>query len=566
MEHFKIGMGDFLKNAGLVGMQYMLEKAGARNDRDYGIEDQGIWLRPEFALEADWTDMYFKAFIEYFGPNTVYQAVLDKISECLEKLKCGNWSFSKDEKETLKFLNEKILSSSYQSGFANIQQKIEHPDVYLQLKEHKLNAKMTQEDLSKRLEELRDFITQPLCKETFTMKSIIYNYINRFWDGKCFLNQTNAKKDMKELFEKDFSVPMRDYWKKEHKKPKDICIDCGEPLDAKEKVSIAFMNDMGDDLSRKRSAFWNCKVDAYLCPTCAFVYALSPLGFQLIGNKFLFINTNESMQELISQNRKKSNGLMESQKQKDEKYPAWFSRIMTIVLYKKVKELSNIQVILRGRNVEEGYRFSIINKEILELIDHPKIKEYLELLGKHPVLKIGNEYLNIYELVVLNILQYRSQYTLINRLLKASLEYEGAMWFAYAVYYIQVQVSNKMRNGAKIGGKRIMNVFYMRDKGYELRKALLASKGTNSDDSLRGTVYQLTNALSVRNTEKFLEIVLRLYSSNKTPMPDGFVQMLSSKDIFMEYGYAFVLGLRGSHKDNQPENNLKDEEGEGKVS
>ena len=33
------------------------------------------------------------------------------------------------------------------------------------------------------------------------MKSVVYNYINRFWDGKSFLLRSNAKKDMREQFE-----------------------------------------------------------------------------------------------------------------------------------------------------------------------------------------------------------------------------------------------------------------------------------------------------------------------------------------------------------------------------
>ena len=52
------------------------------------------------------------------------------------------------------------------------------------------------------------------------------------------------------------------------------------------------MNEVGDDFTRKRSAFWDCKVDAFLCPGCTFVYALSPLGFRLFVNKFVFMNIN----------------------------------------------------------------------------------------------------------------------------------------------------------------------------------------------------------------------------------------------------------------------------------
>ena len=136
------------------------------------------------------------------------------------------------------------------------------------------------------------------------MKSVVYTYINRFWDGKCFLLRANAKKDMRELFEAEFSEPMRNYWKEENQKGKDLCIDCAAPMGTKEKVSIAFMKEVADDLTRKKSAFWNCKVDAFLCPVCAYIYALSPLGFRLFANKFVFINDNNSMKQLLDANSK----------------------------------------------------------------------------------------------------------------------------------------------------------------------------------------------------------------------------------------------------------------------
>lgn len=60
------------------------------------------------------------------------------------------------------------------------------------------------------------------------MKSVIYNYINRFWDGKCFLLRANARKNMRELFEQDFIEPFKAYVKKSHIKDKDMCIDCGK--------------------------------------------------------------------------------------------------------------------------------------------------------------------------------------------------------------------------------------------------------------------------------------------------------------------------------------------------
>lgn len=554
MEKFKIASGDFLKNAGIVGMMYMLDLSDAQQGEDYGIEENGhfLWIRKEFAVSADWTDMYFKAFVKYLGPFTVYQTVSEKIQVNLEKIQNNVWNAQKAEKDDLKFINEKLLLPSYQAGFLNIKASIQNPEVYERLKKEKLSDKMNLEELEMRLKELQTFLRQPLCRETFCMKSIVYDYIYCFWDKKSFLKKENAKLDMRLVFEQEFSEPLRKYWGRSHEKDKAFCIDCdGAMNDAtkgamKEKVSIAFMNDMADDLGRKKSAFWQCKVDAFLCPVCAFLYASSPLGFQLIGNKFVFINTNESVSALRESNLKNnSTGLM-AEKEADETYTTWFARIMNLVLNEKTKELSNIQIILRGTKAEDHYILQIIHKDILNVLKDEKVRGYLKRLAQHPFVKIGNT--NVYDNVILNILQYHHQYALLNRLLKASLESEGIVGTAYIVYCIQLQ-SDIIKS--EKGGNVFMNRMIMRDSGYALRKALLESKGESTDECLRGTIYQLLNALSVRNDKKFIEIVMRIYCSSNLLMPDGFVQMLGNTELFQQYGYAFVLGLKGSRSEKK---------------
>lgn len=331
MDRFVITMGDFLKNAGIVGLQYMLDSAEAEKDIHYGYTEDGqaLWLDAEYALLADWTSMYFQAFIRYFGPLTAHQGILDRIERCLRKIEGGKWQPGKEEKEDIKYIYSKLLSNSYQAGFENIRDRIEKPEMYVNLKKTKFNERTGQDELKQRLMELKDFLEQPLCRETLSMKSIVYTYINRFWDGKCFLLRANAKKDMKELFETEFSIPLLNYWKGEHEKKKELCVDCGMPMNPKEKVSLAFLKDMADDLTRKRSAFWECRVDAFLCPVCAFVYALSPLGFQLYANKFVFIQNNEHIEALIRTNSKFSREAFVQAFVKEEtyeKYAGWLER------------------------------------------------------------------------------------------------------------------------------------------------------------------------------------------------------------------------------------------------
>lgn len=536
----------------------MLESAEAKENVDFGITEdgQGLWLDMNFALIADWTDMYFKACVQYFGPSTVYQGVLDRIERCLDKIQTGKWNPGKEEKEDLKFISDKLLSNSYQAGFENIKNGIDMPEVYQTLKKDKLNDKLETEKLEERLIELEKFLQYPKCRETFIMKSVVYTYINRFWSGKCFLLRANAKKDMRELFEKDFSEPFRKYLEADHKKAKDLCIDCGMPIGPKEKNSIAFMNEVGDDFTRKRSAFWDCKADAFLCPGCTFVYALSPLGFRLFANKFVFVNLNNNIRALLESNSKIDKDSANSEKAEGEKYSQWFAKTINILLKEKMQEISNIQVILRGIRAEDRYLLGIVHKSMLDIIKVSSVSKALQLLGKFPYVKIRNEFVNAHETAVINLLQYRNQYQLLNQLLKAAIEDDAFNFYANWIYEIQLQ-SEIIYFIEEEKRKEIAMYTSMKRSGSDLRKAIMVSKGESSGDCLRGIEYQLLNALSVRNVDKFMDVVLRLYSSygsqknekgQQLLVPTGLVQMLGDQEKFTRYGYAFVMGLEGCYE------------------
>lgn len=555
MEEIKLLIGDFLKNAGLVGLKYLLDASDAEEEIDYGITEdkQGLWLDRQFVVNADWTDMYFKAFVKRYGELTNYQVVLDKIGDILEKAGQPEWD-KKTCKEDLKFINEKMLSNSYQSGFANMKDQIENPDVYELLKSHKLKENMEKEELCARLRQLTIFLQQPLCKETFSMKSIIYNYINRFWDGKSFLLRANASKNMKSVFDVDFSEPFRKYAAADHKKAKDMCIDCDGKIDAKEKVSIAFMKDQADDLTRKRSAFWNCKVDAYLCPACAFVYSLAPLGFTLAGRTFVFVNMNQNIDLLLQANSPDGKMAVDLKRKEKDRYSSWIAGTINLLLQEKDRELGNIQVIARGMGESDRYTFDVISKDILKLLNDKSIRNDLEQLGRYPYVKTGREYWNVHETVILNLLRYHNQYEVLGKLLKMALEGEGFLFKASFVYDVQLRSSLARKKDKTMNtGGEVMNRYAVRERGYELRNALLGAKGTSDDACIRGTIYQLLNALSVGNVEHFMEVIMRVYCSTRLQVPDAFIEFLKDRDTFTEYGYAFLLGLQGSHYEKKEE-------------
>ena len=243
----------------------------------------------------------------------------------------------------------------------------------------------------------------------------------------------------------------------------------------------------------------------------------------------------------------------ENARHSEEKYATWVARTLNTVFKLKIRELNNIPVILRGTNEKDGYTFNILHKDILNILKDKKIMEYLEKLSKDPNVKIKNDFLNVYESSIENLINYNNQYRLINRLIKASIETESILSRAVLVFKMQVRTFIIMRGK---GENTEMNVKSMANSGYKLRKAILAAKGVepDADECMRGTIYRLTNALSVGNTERFMDMIIRLYTSSRLDVPNGFVDMLQDREKFNQYGYAFILGLKGSHYVSKEEN------------
>lgn len=76
---------------------------------------------------------------------------------------------------------------------------------------------------------------------------------------------------------------------------------------------------------------------------------------------------------------------------------------------------------------------------MLDIIKVSSVSKALQLLGKFPYVKIRNEFVNAHETAVINLLQYRNQYQLLNQLLKAAIEDDAFNFYANWIYEIQLQ-------------------------------------------------------------------------------------------------------------------------------
>lgn len=163
MGKYLITTGDFLKNAGIVGLYYILKeyKFNVIEGREYGIKEQGgkeydfeayesgLWLDEDFIENADWTDMFFKACVSCYRDSTVYARVLDNIDVIIDKINNGTWQKNTEDKEMLDFISDKLLSNSYKSGFDNIKNEVENVSVYENLQKEKLSFKLNPQDGTK---------------------------------------------------------------------------------------------------------------------------------------------------------------------------------------------------------------------------------------------------------------------------------------------------------------------------------------------------------------------------------------------------------------------------------
>jgi hypothetical protein len=165
----------------------------------------------------------------------------------------------------------------------------------------------------------------------------------------------------------------------------------------------------------------------------------------------------------------------------------------------------------------------------------------------------------------MNLLQHREQYQLLNCLFKENIKEESKNFYYFLGYMrcnfgteLVVAYSSDRDKRREIS----MSCGAMKKSGADLRKAIMAAKGMTSSEGLRGIEYQLLNALAVRNVNKFMDVVMRLYSAygskrnedgHELLIPTGFVQMLNDKQKFTEYGYAFVMGLVGSYEPKKEE-------------
>lgn len=563
--YFKVSLDTFLYNAGIIGFIEILKEAGAsegknkeeiKNDiKDYYYEGQDLYVSKKFLKKSDLSQLYIYSMIKKFGDKSTISETFKNIDYLISKEGIEEKEFN----SKINSIIDSLSSNSIKTGCETLQSN----GLKIKIQENINNIKKNKKDIDKikkYLKEIQNNYRNKEVKQTLLMKNIMYAKIQPFWSNKAFLNPQKSKKDLKNEFYETFEKPLKSII--EETKGKYNCITCG--MQTSSSMDTTFLFEVGVDTGRKKSAFWNCNPDSFICPICSFIYACSPLGFRDIGNLMFFINQNDSIKTLISMNVA---GRIIDEKE-DAHYIA-YNTIINKALDEKMKELNSIQVIIRNKN---GYSFNTIGHDTLKIIK--SIKGELEVISKSYLIIPKDNRFDIYKICLENILNFRNQCNLIYLLLM-NFEKDGEKGYTinytvktiFTILKIQIKQNHIFREDINMNDK--INLSYIACKsGDEMRRIiigvnndrnLLDKEEKEADNKLRGLVYQLINSIHTSNRDLFLSNITRLYTSMNLTIPNVFTKIFERDEDFKEIGYAYVLGLKGAYYNNKEKENKKEE-------
>lgn len=538
-DYITVSLSNGLFNAGIIGLYKLLELS---EDCDYQIINQEMKISKDFFLNNNIAKLYLDLIFENFEResrfynfiHTNYNSIEDK---AIRELKI----FTHQTPITIGEIYKKTEFLELISEFQALRNVSEKRGKLLQIQQYLLSDN----------EFYKYLVIGDITRSIFSYYFGTFAYLN-ISQGKSLIRIKEGWDFEKSLNEFLFGKKLKDYIKniQNYQKGNSNYIDCFQCRESYSKTKAAFtemkfLNDFVDDPSKKKSAFWLGQVDSYICPLCAFIYALMPFGFIPVARETLrdrlFVNLNNSIESLITVNQSVSR---EKELTLDNNKLAVLNNIVEQEIKEKLRELDNIEIIIREcYDKRSYYSFNIIGKDILTIIKLSR--DSLSKLLTASV-KIGEEWINVFNIVLNNVLNYQSQWLFLNQLMKADVNH----YILSNVFNIQIN-QNSIKEGAgpmkEVEGK----IKSARISGIELREYF----GIEAENKLRSYIYKLVNALGVGNKELFLDTVVRMYSGINKEIPNTFINLFAGDERYKEIGYAYLLGLKSKFKEQEEEKN-----------
>lgn len=541
MGMIKIQIGDWLKNAGIVGLSTVLARL---QTPELKIIEKGQYIEFDEKLLDGFEDKYFEVLIDKHEKSLSWYKLISQ-EYVLNNLE--------DKKESVEKLNKiideiksKVNSNSYKNAYLILKDSEIIENLIPKIKMIKITKKQDFNDVKeeyleqiKILTEIIEYFKKPNVKKIIAAKNVMYEVIQPFWTNVSFLLKTNNKKEMYNLYKADFVDSVKKYSEKDNSKNKYNCFTCENKiskLSKPEAFNLSWLVKVGVDKDKKSSHFWNMKCDVYICPICNLVYSCIPIGFTTLKGKGLFINNNGSIRTLKTSNVAEVS--YENEKFEEIEQASYLRIVNTVDQYgieNIDKEFENIQIVkFDSSNGSRPYSFNVLSKRLLRIIYYNRKR--LQKLIKVIVKVTDKYYINLYSEVIDRLYVGKDLFDLIYMLMKMNLgeEFKGTH-FIYSI----LEINNSFKGGR---GMRFEDTKNFKNYGLNLRKKYVES---GNESKISGITYRLLNALKTKDSSKFMDTMINAYMYVKLEIPTDFVKGLNNMDALQGIGYAFLIGLQG---------------------
>lgn len=555
MSIVRIELGDWLKNAAIVGLIKILNK---KQDLEHKVIIKSNYVEFDTVMLDGFEDEYFRTLVDENEKNISWYKLIS-----VEPI-INNLELKENETKDIDILNNiidefknKLNSNSYKNAYLILDDTIQIKENEKMLTKIKLKKKQSieevKDDIKKQCSVLKNiikYLRQPEVKRIIAAKNVMYDIVQPFWTNVSFLLKTNNQKDMYILYKSDFIDTAINYIESDKSKNKYFCFTCDNKISKfskPEAYDLTWLVKTGVDMSRKSSHFWNMNGDAYICPICNLLYSCLPLGFMSIKGKGIFINNNHTVKSIVNSNSIK---VQDQEKTFEDIEQLSYLNIVNSMEQYNIKnfekEFENIQVVkIDGNNASRPYTFNVLSKKLMYIIY--KNRKALNQLIKIRIKISDKYYINLYDEIVKRLYDGKNLFDIISQLI--FLQLNGKFKGTYYIYKI-LEINNDVIGGVKMNYKDTQE---FKNYGLALRKSYIEK---NSESKLSGITYRLLNALKTKDSSKFMDTLINSYMYMKSAIPTNFVKALNNQEVFQGVGYAFLIGLQGldESKVNKSEN------------
>lgn len=547
-------------NAGICGFIRFMEHNNAEKGKDYDYQGQSLFIDIDYLKNNDISEMYISTMSEIFEENTKHFRTLNEKHEIDKLNSIGIDNLDDKQKKRITELYKNFADLLVKSSYLSTYEMLSDVDNITPINKDIIEDLKKESDLSVKHEKYNNIyqiINQKKIKDSLIYTDLLYDYFKLFFSENSQSHKITRlcekNKKYSDTFKNNFISPLFDEMDIPQKKKSAICIECLETMSAtevqKKKRRLTFLFDIADDLDRKKSYYWFCKPDAYVCPLCNFIYAFIPLGFAFIGSEAVFINSNSTIETLIKIMSAQCEKISETSNLSVRK------RIMRTFTEEKIDALektnSNIQIILRSSNFSH-FVFDVIDKDMIKKFKQGS-KELSKLECKKVIFKSydsnsnGKKILSVYDTVLDMILNKHTLYPFIDKILKNEIDKSNNIEYIQDIICLEI-----IFNGGTKMDELKPKVDFAFMSGKALREKILGKEtakssenGAEADDNrLRGLVYRLVNLTAVGDCSQFIDTVIRIYAGYSLTIPAIFKDCYKSDEMFKAISHGFILGLK----------------------